>query len=324
MPARPSGDDVAILGSVRARADDYSRAMGNGGGPVRPAVKWAARQVGVATASIRPLPDFLVIGTKRGGTTSLYLDLVRHPGVLRLSPPPVPVFKSIPTKGVRYFDQNYARGERWYRSFMPTVAARAIAGRRLGLTPVVGEASPMYLFHPLAAERAAALVPRAKIIVMLRDPAVRAYSHWKERRRSGIEPLDFEAALDAEAERLEGELERILSDDAYVSVPWEHQTYAAQGRYAASLQRWLAHYDRDQMLVLASEDYYADPVSVLRQIDEFLGLPPREGSSGEVLNAAPGPPLSPEVRQRLARQYADEADALAKLTGRSFPWVSAR
>ena len=91
------------------------------------------------------------------------------------------------------------------------------------------------MFHPLAAERAAKLVPDARLVVMLRDPVKRAFSHWQHNRRLGVEPLDFSAAIEAEPERLAGEEERILANPGY--DPWNHNmlSYAARGRYAIQL-----------------------------------------------------------------------------------------
>ena len=109
-------------------------------------------------------------------------------------------------------------GLRWYRSHFPLEAGgRHIA--RPGLRPAIaGEASPYYLFHPLAAERLARDFPAIRIIVNLRDPVERAYSHYKEATYHGRETLSFEAALDAEDERLRGEAERIVAEPGYLSV----------------------------------------------------------------------------------------------------------
>jgi hypothetical protein len=278
------------------------------------------RTIGVVTAGVRPLPDFLVIGTKRGGTTSFYFDLIDHQSVVRLFPMPVPILKSDATKGVHFFDSNHQRGERWYRSYMPTSMSRALTSRRYGTPAVAGEASPYYLFHPDAARRAHSLVPDARLIVLLRDPAQRAYSHWKERRRSGAEELDFIDALDAEPARLAGERERLLADPDYYSYAWEQQSYLEQSRYARSLQPWIDRFGREQLLVLASEDYYGDPLSVLQEVDSFLDLPPRHRSTGKVRNAAPGDELQADVRSRLASELGDDVAELAELAGRSFPW----
>ncbi len=280
------------------------------------------RAGGVATSGLRPDPDFLVIGAKRGGSTSLYFDLLAHPAYVRLYPPPVPGLKSIATKGVHFFDSHFTEGERWYRSYLPTRVTRSLHERRLRGPSVVGEASPYYLFHPCAAERAHAMLPEVKIVALLRDPVERTYSHWKERRRAGAEDLDFVAALAAEPDRLAGERERLLADPAYRSYAWEQQSYATQSRYAEALVPWLERYGRDRVLVAASEDYYADPLDVLRRIDEFLGVPPRTSTTGAIRNQAPGAPLAPEVRARLESEFAAPNRELEALLDQRFPWTS--
>jgi hypothetical protein len=119
------------------------------------AAKRGLRLVGLATADLRPGPDLLVIGAKRGGTTSLWRYLSEHPGVL----PTFPRAQQI--KGTYFFDEEWHRGSRWYRSHFPTTATRRLAARRLGHPTVAFEASPYYLFHPLAPERARLVVPDA-------------------------------------------------------------------------------------------------------------------------------------------------------------------
>jgi hypothetical protein len=288
---------------------------------IRPHLKTAIRSVGVATAWLRPGPDFLIIGAKRGGTTSFYFDLLEHPSVLRLFPPPLPLLKRDATKGVHYFDSNHVRGDRWYRSYMPTRTARSLAERRKGVRPVAGEASPYYLFHPAAAERAHDSYPNARIIAILRDPVDRTYSHWKERRRSGAEELDFTQALEAEPGRLEGEREKLLSDPGYTSYAWEQQSYATQSLYGQALKPWVQKFGQDNVLVAASEDYYRDPVSVLGDVDDFLGLPRRTSSTGVVHNAAKGEALPAGTRKMLEARFAADTELLIDLTGRTFPWA---
>lgn len=287
----------------------------------RGALKKVVRSAGVRTARLRPMPDFLVIGAKRGGSTSLYFDLLAHPSYVQLYPPPVPGLKSMATKGVHFFDKNHEQGLDWYRSYMPLRSTRALNARRHGVDPVVGEASPYYLFHPLAASRAHAAVPEARVVALLRDPVVRTHSHWKERRREGAEDLDFVAALDAEPQRLAGERERLLADPGYRSYAWEQQSYATQSLYADALRPWLDLFGRERVLVAASEDYYADPPSVLSRVDEFLGVPPRATSTGKVRNQAPGEPLPVEVRARLEDFFAGPNRELVELLGQDLPWA---
>ncbi len=141
-------------------------------------------------------------------------------------------------KGTSFFTTNWDKGQSWYRSHFALAAHRRVRTRRDGTPPITGEATPYYLFHPLAPERAAAVTPDARIVAILRDPVDRAYSHYRERARHGAEMLSFEEALAAEEERLEGEESRIIEEPGYVSPAHEHLSYVAQGRYASMLERW--------------------------------------------------------------------------------------
>jgi hypothetical protein len=275
---------------------------------------------GCATARWRPDPDFLIIGAKRGGSTSFYYDLLRHSQIAPLFPRPDHLPKAAATKGVHYFDQNYHRGERWYRSHLPSGFVRGRQARRLGLPVITGEASPYYLFHPAAAERAAAMLPGAKIIAVLRDPVQRTYSHWKERRREGAEELDFSAALEAEDIRIGAIEDELRRDPAAYSYAHEQQSYARQSEYVTGLARWYKHFPREQFLILSSEEYYADPQAALREAQVFLGLDREELASGEVRNAAAGDAIDPVVEAELRNRFGPYNDQLCQLTGRTFPW----
>ncbi|MEQ6896508.1 sulfotransferase domain-containing protein [Microbacterium sp. KR10-403] len=280
----------------------------------------AFRLIGSLTAAWRPLPDFLLIGTKRGGTTSFYYDLLKVPQIVPMFPSAKHLPKANETKGVHFFDSNYHRGLRWYRSYMPTRGARDRAARRLGMPVLVGEASPYYLFHPLAAQRAHEAMPDAKIVLLLRDPVQRTYSHWKERRRSNAEPLSFEDALAAEPERLKGEEEKLANDPRYYSYAHEQQSYFSQSLYAKSLRRWADLFGMSNILVITSEEYYANQPAMIAQTAEFLGLDVESVAADARMNAAIGEPLSPELESRLRREFAADRHELEAMVGRSLPW----
>jgi hypothetical protein len=278
---------------------------------------------GQATAKWRPDPDFLIIGAKRGGSTSFYYDMLGHSRICPLFPRPDHLPKAAATKGIHYFDQNYERGERWYRAHLPSIFARERLAKRVGGPVVTGEASPYYLFHPAAAERAAALVPEVKIIAVLRDPVMRTYSHWKERRRGGFEQLTFAEALAAEDSRVGDVEDRLRREPGFHSYAHEQLSYARQSEYAPALERWYANFPRDQILILASEEYYSNPQKVLDEAQAFLGLPHEVLVSGEVRNAAAGDELDPAIAEQLAARFAPANARLQELTGRAFPWTSA-
>ncbi|WP_185201839.1 sulfotransferase domain-containing protein [Glaciihabitans sp. INWT7] len=262
----------------------------------------------------------MLIGTKRGGTTSLYYDILKEPQVVTLFPSAKYLPKANETKGVHFFDSNYGKGERWYRSFMPTRASRRRAEKIVGKPILVGEASPYYMFHPLAAQRAAAMAPDAKILVLLRDPVMRTYSHWKERRRGSAEPLEFEDALAAEQSRLAGEEQKLRDDPSYYSYAHEQQSYLTQSRYVRHLRAWYELFGAERILVMASEDYYENPDAVLRQVAEFLGIDHATLPKGEHMNAAGGEGISAKTRARLAMELASDTAELELLIGRKLPW----
>jgi len=280
---------------------------------VTDAGKFTLRRVGMATASRRPGPELLIVGAKRGGTTSLWRYLIEHPGVL----PTFPRAEKI--KGTYYFDENFGRGTQWYLSHFPTVRRRRQVERQLGYAPVTMEASPYYLFHPLAPRRAAELLPDTQVVAVLRNPIERAFSHWKE-RRNHTEDLAFVDALALEDERTAGEHERILADPTYISFPHRHQTYVAQGCYAPMLERWFEAFPRDQVTVLPAEEFYSDPQQLLDELCERVGIPQRRLENIEPFNAEPSADMDPVVRAQLAERMAPEIEAVERLLGRPMPW----
>ena len=225
------------------------------------------------------LPNFLIVGAQRCGTSSLYAYLAQHPQVAPAA-----------RKEVHYFDLNYQKGIDWYRAQFPERS-------------FTGEASPYYLFHPLAAERAAEAVPEAKIIAILRNPVDRAYSHYHHEVRKGREDLSFEEALEAEEERLAGERERLIAVPAYRSQTHQSYSYKARGEYADQLEVWLEHFPRERMLILESERLFEDPAAEYPRALEFLELPLVEPAEYRQWNAGSYDARVPETPRRLERYF---------------------
>lgn len=278
----------------------------------------------MATADLRPPPDFLLIGAKRGGTTSSYFHVLTHPHVLRLFPAAQRLPKARDTKGTHYFSTEYDRGRRWYYSHFPSRRRRELAQRAVPAVHVAGEASPYYLHHPLAAQRAAAEVPHAKILIALRDPVERTYSHFREQTRNKIEVLSFEDALAAEPDRVGNDAERLRRDPDFYSFAHEHQSFAGQSEYADGLRRWLGVYPREQVHVWASEDYYSDADATIRGICSFLGLEAKELPTLAPLNPAPRAPMAAATRAALVERFAPDVAEVETLLDRRMPWDNFR
>lgn len=272
------------------------------------------RAWGELTATWRPVPDFLIIGTKRGGTTSLWNYLLDHPGVLPMFP------AALDLKSPHYFYWHYDEGPRWYRSHFATIATRSLASWRLRARAVTGEASPNYLHDPRVPQRVRELIPQARIIVLLRDPVERAYSHYKERVRAGTESLSFEEALAAEPDRLSGEVERMLAEPYYYSQPHDHYAYRTRGLYLAQIRRWAENFPRSSLLIIRSEDFYADPDSAYADVTDFLGLSRFPLKEAKRFNFKPARDMDADTRRELTEFYAPHNRELEQYLGREFGW----
>lgn len=268
--------------------------------PARKVARNAIWGFGRATARWRPLPDFLVLGAQKAGTTALYAYLRWHPAITGPS-----------WKEVSFFDRHWWRGESWYRGQFPLRS-----GGRL-----VGEASPSYLFHPLAPERVRALVPEARLVAVLRNPVDRAYSHYQHEVSLGREPLSFEAALASEEERTRGEVERLVADPRAFSPAWWDHTYVARGLYAEQLERWLAVFPPEQVLTLSSDDLGGQPEATYGKILAFLGAPAHSLPEYPRVFEREYEPMNAETRTMLEQTFAEPNRRLEELLGRPLGWT---
>jgi hypothetical protein len=257
----------------------------------------------------RMLPGFLIIGTQRGGTTSLYKYLMQHPNLAHAL-----------TKELRFFDVNYHRGLGWYRSRFPSRRYRDMVRHRRGIDLIVGEASPDYLFYPHAPARVARDLPDVKLIVLLRNPVDRAFSHYWHQFKRGHETLSFAEAVEAEPRRLEGELERIVADPGYSSYEWHHHSYVTRGRYQGQLARWMDLFPRDRFLIERSEDFFQDPKGVFGRVLEFLELPHHDLTDYETFNAFSSGRMDPDLRARLVEDLRPDNRRLYEELGQDFGW----
>ena len=238
------------------------------------------------------LPHFLGLGTQKGGTTSLQKLLEEHPGVY------LP-----PCKEVHYFSQHAEEPARWYAEHF----RNARRGQRRG------DITPFYLFHPDVPTRIRALLPRAQMIVLLRDPVERALSQVFHARRHGFETLEVADALAAEPERL-------ASGSSY---SFQKHSYVARSRYLEQLDRYEALFPKRQLLVLKSEDLFNNTPAVWDSIQKFLklkaiplpmALPKANAGSGEAAEVAS------DVRAQLRDALSTTASGVKQRYGIDWGW----
>ena len=246
-----------------------------------------------ATASLRTLPDVVILGTQRGGTTSLFDWLSEHPSVAPAS-----------TKEVHYFDKHYADGERWYRQHFPLKL-----GSRLSM-----EATPYLLFYPPAPGRVAAdLPPTTRFVVLLRDPVQRAISQYWHSRRLHAEDEPLDVALALEETRLAGQEEIVVAGGE--SFAHRNFSYKARGHYAEQLRRWFAVIERERFLVMESEELFDDPNGPARAL-EWLGLPARHAPFPATNDAPRAHPEEQSIVEALRRHFTPFNEDLFELLGR--------
>lgn len=265
---------------------------------------------GRATQRARVLPNLLIVGAQRSGTTSMYRTLTQHPAV----------FKAVLHKGVHYFDVDYGRGPEWYRAHFPMRTSVHRRGARQGVQPVVLESSPYYMFHPLVPARIAEDLPGVKVIALLRDPVERAYSAHLHESARGFESETFERALELEPERLAGEVERLRADPGYESHAHRHNAYRLRGQYIDQLLELERRLGRDAIHVVDSQEFFDHPQTVFPPLLEFLGLPAVDGIEFEQHNARLRSPMDDVVRKELDEHFRPYDERLATWWGRTPSW----
>jgi Sulfotransferase domain len=260
----------------------------------------------------RVLPEFVIIGAAKAGTTSLYGWLSKHPFVAPAS-----------QKEVHFFDYNYYRSDDWYRRHFPMESERESFAREHERPFLTGEASPSYISHYWAPQRLAKLLPRARLIVMLRNPVDRAYSQFQMSRREGEEELDcFADAVAIEDRRLDSERARAQRSPHYNSWPIGCWSYLMRSRYAEQLERWFELFPRDQFHFLTLEEMAVDPQQALDGLHRFLRLPPHRYDELRPLHTATYDSIAPEARARLAEYFRPHNQRLYELLDVDFGWES--
>jgi Sulfotransferase domain len=248
---------------------------------------------------VHRLPDFIIAGAPRSGTSWLYALARRHPQIAMAEPiVPEPKFFLIDELwqlGIDYYS------EKW---FDPLPAGR-----------VLGEKSTNYLESPEAAERIHRALPEVKLVFLLRNPVDRAYSNYLWSRQNGLETETFERALALEEQR-----EWDLTPHLRYARP---HAYFSRGLYAEHLVRFYDRFAREQILVLRYEDVRHRPEDIAAPFHRFLRVTEMPASARDLgpVNAArcsQSEPLSPLLRRRLVERYRASNSRLAALVGSNF------
>ena len=269
--------------------------------PGAPAARSAVRALRRSSSNRRALPDFLIIGAMKSGTTSLHSWLTASADIRRGV-----------EKEVHFFDHHHARGEAWYRSSFPIARPGSVCG----------ESSPYYLLHPRVPERVAETMPDVRLVAVLRHPIDRAYSHFQHSRSLGHETEpDFVRALELEAWRTDAAWAR-LEHGSVREREVEQFSYVRRGRYLEQVLRWEEHFPAESLLVLTTDDLQRDPAAAVDAVRRHVGLTAPASATGrlEQLNSRTYDDMDPAARAFLADALAEDVVGLEKHLGRRLGW----
>ena len=256
----------------------------------------------------RALPDFLIIGAHKGGTSSFYENLVTHPQV----------YPSL-TKEVHYFDRDPRPSLRWYRAHFPATAEL----RRDDA--ICGEATPSYAIYPGLPGDVQKALPKVKLIFLLRDPVKRAYSAYQFNSRRGAMDMSFEDWIEKDFDLLGS---RNIDRSAFMDYLGGRKRIDGvpvallRGIYVEQIKNWHSVFPEDRLTIIDSSDYFRDPPGTLNAVaTQSLGLPPHQFAYRKTHHEKRGyPKMREETKARLEAFFKPYNEALYTYLGRDFGW----
>ena len=261
------------------------------------------------TASHRMLPDFLIIGAQKAGTTSLYSHLTKHPCV-----------GAAFEKEVRYFNDHYTEGVDWYKAHFPTKRTRDRTMQREGTRFITGEGEPSYLPNPVAAQRIMDLVPDVRLIVMLRDPVKRAYSHYQHRFTRNREKRTFEQVCATDKETLKDGWDNLPAGDL-IRLGHAHYSYLPRGFYYEQLKTWMSVFPKESFLVIKAEEFFAGTQAIYNEVLAFLDMPGHRLEERKRHNVGKyTEPIAEKTCQDMMDYFRPQNEKLYEFLGRDFGW----
>ena len=263
------------------------------------------------TGFVHVLPNFLIIGFPKCGTTSLYEYLIQHPDIF----PPI-------GKEIDYFDRLYNKKNNWYKVRFPTTFQKKYNEKFLKRNFLTGEATPRYIMHPHALQRIKKTVPNAKFIVLLRNPIERAFSHYNMNVKNGYDSLSFENAVKNEQERIKGRYEKMAKNPDYYSWDYDLFAYLDQGIYVEKLKRWMKVFPKEQFLIIQSEEFLENSSKIYYKVLNFLNLDKWEPDSftlykkRKIINNK----IPSDLRKYLSDFFKPYNEELFNLINKKFDW----
>ena len=258
------------------------------------------------TGPLRVLPDFIIIGSMKCGTTSLYYDICEHPCA---SPAAY--------DEIGFFDSNFHLGLNWYRSMFPTKRRIEDIRRKEGVA-ITGEDTPFYFWNPVAAKRIQKLLPNIKLITILRNPIDRAYSEYQDLVSSESNSPSFETFIENEINARRKDSSLITEDNFEIFN--QKNSYLLKGIYVDQLKIWAGLFPKEQIFTLSTENLNSEPITALESVFQYLNLPDYKIKNIQRQKQKKYVPMNSQTRKILIEFFKPHNERLFKFIGKKFDW----
>jgi len=258
------------------------------------------------TGPLRVLPDFIIIGSMKCGTTSLYYDICEHPCA---SPAAY--------DEIGFFDSNFHLGLNWYRSMFPTKRRIEDIRRKEGVA-ITGEDTPFYFWNPVAAKRIQKLLPNIKLITILRNPIDRAYSEYQDLVSSESNSPSFETFIENEINTRRKDSSLITEENFEIFN--QKNSYLLKGIYVDQLKIWAGLFPKEQIFTLSTENLNSEPITALESVFQYLNLPDYKIKNTQRQKQKKYVPMNSQTRKILIEFFKPHNERLFKFIGKKFDW----
>ena len=257
------------------------------------------------TGPFRVLPDFIIIGSMKCGTTSLYYDICEHPCV-----------SAAAYDEIGFFDSNFHLGLNWYRSMFPTKGQIDDVRRKEGVA-ITGEDTPFYFWNPIAAKRIQKILPNIKLIIILRNPIDRAYSEYQDLVSRESNSPSFETFIENEINtRKKG----IIITEENFEIFNQNDSYLLKGIYIDQLKIWAGLFPKEQIFTLSTESLNSDPTASMESVFQYLNLPDYKIKNTQHQKQKKYTPMDSQTRKLLIEFFKPHNERLFKFIGKKFDW----
>ena len=259
------------------------------------------------TSPLRVLPDFIIIGAMKSGTTSLNYNIAEHPCVLPAA-----------YDEIGFFDVNFELGFNWYRSLFPTTFQKKSIVSKHGYF-ATGEDTPFYFWREDAAIRIKQFLPKTKLLLLLRNPIDRAYSNYMDGFLRNTNIPSFEETIEKEIEIISNEKDYQLSQTNFKRYS-RNPSHISKGFYAEQLEIWFKHFTKEQFCIMSTEELSKNPVKTMNIIFDFLDLPLYQIKKPQKRKYKKYVPMKENTRNRLIDFYNSYNKKLYDLIEKNFDW----